>query len=196
MNFEYDYLFKILLIGDSGVGKTAILSKFVDDQFIDNYISTIGVDFRIKTIDLDNKIIKLQIWDTAGQERFRTITSTYYRGARGIFIVFDLTNLDSYLNISKWLDEINKYSINCCIYIVGTKKDLYDKRVITPNMINLIKQQYNYIEVSALNGHNISQAFHELAYQIKNLNTLNIKINKPTNINLNNIKPIKSSNCC
>ena len=98
MNFGQDYLFKILLIADSGVGKTTILSKFIDEKFIENHISTIGVDFKIKTINLDGKNIKLQIWDTAGQERFRTITSTYYRGACGIFIIFDLTNMVSYLN--------------------------------------------------------------------------------------------------
>lgn len=196
MNLEYDYLFKILLIGDSGVGKTAMLSKFIDDEFSMTHLSTIGVDFKIKTIELDSKIIKLQIWDTAGQERFRTITSTYYRGAHGIFIVFDLTNLDSYKNITKWLDEIDRNCIGVNIYIIGTKADLYNKRVITHNMIDLIKQKYNYIEASALTGQNISQAFYELASQIKNSTIIDFTKNKINYINLNEIKPINSSNCC
>ena len=196
MNLEYDYLFKILLIGDSGVGKTAMLSKFVDEEFVDNYISTIGVDFRIKTIDLDGTIIKLQIWDTAGQERFRTITSTYYRGSHGVFIVFDLTDLDSYNNIVKWLDEVNRNCIGIQILIIGTKADLHDKRVITPNMIDLIKQKFNYIEVSALTGTNISQAFYELSFQIKNSTFCNLTKNKINHINLHEVKPLNTYNCC
>ncbi|PWS22812.1 hypothetical protein DKP78_16425, partial [Enterococcus faecium] len=91
MNPEYDYLFKLLLIGDSGVGKSCLLLRFADDSYLDSYISTIGVDFKIRTVEQDGKTIKLQIWDTAGQERFRTITSSYYRGAHGIIIVYDVT---------------------------------------------------------------------------------------------------------
>ena len=96
MNTEYDYLFKLLIIGDSGVGKSCLLLRFADGTYTDSYISTIGVDFKIHTVNLDGKIIKLQIWDTAGQERFRTITSSYYRGAHGIIVVYDVTDQDTF----------------------------------------------------------------------------------------------------
>ncbi|TKR60876.1 hypothetical protein L596_028058 [Steinernema carpocapsae] len=103
MNPEYDYLFKLLLIGDSGVGKSCLLLRFADDTYTESYISTIGVDFKIRTIELEDKVIKLQIWDTAGQERFRTITSSYYRGAHGIIV-------ESFNNVKQWLQEIDRYA--------------------------------------------------------------------------------------
>merc|ERR1740130_882215 len=120
-----DYLFKLLLIGDSGVGKSCLLLRFADDKWTDSYISTIGVDFKIRTIELDGKTIKLQIWDTAGQERFRTISSTYYRGAHGIIVVYDITNMVSFDNVKRWLTEIDKYAReNVNKLLVGNKMDL------------------------------------------------------------------------
>ena len=107
---EYDYLFKILLIGDSGVGKSCLLVRFADDTYADSYINTIGVDFKIRTIDINSKTVKLQIWDTAGQERFRTITSSYYRGAHGIIIAYDITDKESFQNLRQWLFEIDRYA--------------------------------------------------------------------------------------
>ena len=96
MNTEYDYLFKLLIIGDSGVGKSCLLLRFAEGTYTDSYISTIGVDFKIHTVNLDGKVVKLQIWDTAGQERFRTITSSYYRGAHGIIVVYDVTDQETF----------------------------------------------------------------------------------------------------
>ena len=101
-NATYDYLIKLLLIGDSGVGKSCLLLRFSDDAFNTSFITTIGIDFKIRTVEIDNKRCKLQIWDTAGQERFRTITTAYYRGAMGILLVYDITDEQSFANIRNW----------------------------------------------------------------------------------------------
>merc|ERR1712083_1266763 len=131
MAAEYDYLFKLLLIGDSGVGKSCLLLRFADDIYTESYISTIGVDFKIRTVELDGKTIKLQIWDTAGQERFRTITSSYYRGAHGIIIVYDITDVESFNNVRQWLFEIDRFaSEHVNKLLVGNKSDLDQKRCV------------------------------------------------------------------
>ena len=107
---DYDYIFKLVLIGDTCVGKSCILVRFSDDVFVENYVTTIGVDFRFKTMIVKNKIAKIQIWDTAGQERYRSITTAYYRGAAAIIICCDSTNKESFYNIKNWIDEISKYT--------------------------------------------------------------------------------------
>lgn len=121
-----------MLIGDTGVGKSCLLLRFADDSFTENYISTIGVDFRFRTVKVDKKTVKLQIWDTAGQERFRTITSAYYRGADGIIMVYDVTSEESFNHINDWFIEVNRYAAeNTCKLLVGNKIDLADKLVPT-----------------------------------------------------------------
>uniref|UniRef100_A0A8C3NM02 small monomeric GTPase n=1 Tax=Geospiza parvula TaxID=87175 RepID=A0A8C3NM02_GEOPR len=128
----YDYLFKLLLIGDSGVGKTCALFRFSEDAFNATFISTIGIDFKIRTIELDGKRIKLQIWDTAGQERFRTITTAYYRGAMGIMLVYDITNEKSFENIRNWVRNIEEHaSPDVEKMILGNKCDANDKRQVS-----------------------------------------------------------------
>eukprot|EP00029_Vermamoeba_vermiformis_P009574 TRINITY_DN4817_c0_g1_i1.p1 TRINITY_DN4817_c0_g1~~TRINITY_DN4817_c0_g1_i1.p1 ORF type:complete len:209 (-),score=49.33 TRINITY_DN4817_c0_g1_i1:88-714(-) len=168
---EYDYLFKLLLIGDSGVGKSCILLRFADDTYTDSYISTIGVDFKIKTIDLDGKTVKLQIWDTAGQERFRTITSSYYRGAHGIIIVYDVTDQVSWFNVKQWLQEIERYACeNVNKLLVGNKADLTSKRAVDTNTAKEYADSLGipFIETSAKNSTNIEKAFVMMAREIKN----------------------------
>ena len=121
-----------MVIGDTGVGKSCLLLRFADDTFTENYVSTIGVDFRFRTVKVDKKTVKLQIWDTAGQERFRTITSAYYRGADGIIMVYDVTSEESYNHINDWFLEVSRYaSENTCKLIVGNKTDKADKLVPT-----------------------------------------------------------------
>ncbi|XP_058510099.1 ras-related protein Rab-35 [Solea solea] len=120
---DYNHLFKLLIIGDSNVGKSSLLLRFADSSFSGSYITTIGVDFKIRTVDIDGERVKLQIWDTAGQERFRTITSTYYRNTHGVIVVYDVTNPESFVNVKRWLNEISQNCDNVCKILVGNKND-------------------------------------------------------------------------
>ncbi|KAI8090547.1 GTP-binding protein ypt1 [Thamnidium elegans] len=170
MNPEYDYLFKLLLIGDSGVGKSCLLLRFADDTYTESYISTIGVDFKIRTIELEGKTVKLQIWDTAGQERFRTITSSYYRGAHGIIVVYDVTDADSFNNVKQWLQEIDRYAAEGVNkLLVGNKSDLVDKKVVDLEQAQEFVDGLSIplLETSAKDATNVEQAFLTMAKQIK-----------------------------
>ncbi|CAO3642484.1 unnamed protein product [Mucor hiemalis] len=170
MNPEYDYLFKLLLIGDSGVGKSCLLLRFANDTYTESYISTIGVDFKIRTIELEGKTVKLQIWDTAGQERFRTITSSYYRGAHGIIVVYDVTDADSFNNVKQWLQEIDCYAAEGVNkLLVGNKSDLVDKKVVDTDQAKEFADGLHIplLETSAKDATNVEQAFLTMAKQIK-----------------------------
>jgi len=170
-NASYDFLIKLLLIGDSGVGKSCLLLRFADDTYTESYISTIGVDFKIRTIELNGKTIKLQIWDTAGQERFRTITSSYYRGAHGIIVVYDITDQVSFNNVKQWLQEIDRYACeNVNKLLVGNKSDLTNKRVVDTNTAKEFAETLGipFLETSAKNATNVEQAFLTMAGEIKN----------------------------
>ena len=163
---DFDLLFKVLLIGDSGTGKSCLLVRFAEDEFSDNYISTIGVDFKIKTITVDGKTVKMQVWDTAGQERFRTITASYYRGSNGIILVYDVTNRDSFEHISYWMQEVDRLaSADVCRLIVGNKSDLSGKRVVSTEDGKALAQQYgvNFLETSAKDNSNVEEMFIEMA---------------------------------
>ncbi|KAL5167268.1 Ras-related protein RABD2a [Glycine soja] len=165
-----DYLFKLLLIGDSGVGKSCLLLRFADDSYIESYISTIGVDFKIRTVEQDGKTIKLQIWDTAGQERFRTITSSYYRGAHGIIIVYDVTDEESFNNVKQWLSEIDRYaSDNVNKLLVGNKCDLEANRAVSYETAKAFADEIGipFMETSAKDATNVEQAFMAMAASIK-----------------------------
>lgn len=169
INAEYDYLFKLLLIGNSGVGKSCMLMRYAENTFTSNFYNTIGVDFKIKTINLDNKSIKLQIWDTAGQDRFRTITCSYYRGAHGIIVVYDITDRESFENVKTWMQEIEKYAQeNVNRLLVGNKCDMGDKRQVSfEEGLELAKSyRINFIETSAKTANNIDQSFKDIAKSV------------------------------
>jgi Ras-related protein Rab-1A len=171
MNPEYDYLFKLLLIGDSGVGKSCLLLRFADDTFTESYISTIGVDFKIRTIEMDGKTIKLQIWDTAGQERFRTITSSYYRGAHGIVIVYDVCDDESFKHVKDWLQEIDRYANeHVRKMLVGNKSDLVGRRAVDFQTGQEFAHANDmpFLETSAMRNTNVEQIFLTLAAAIRN----------------------------
>eukprot|EP00397_Hematodinium_sp_SG-2012_P054535 GEMP01065843.1.p1 GENE.GEMP01065843.1~~GEMP01065843.1.p1 ORF type:complete len:207 (+),score=38.99 GEMP01065843.1:73-693(+) len=170
MNPEYDYLFKLLLIGDSGVGKSCLLLRFADNTYTESYISTIGVDFKIRTIEQEGKVVKLQIWDTAGQERFRTITSSYYRGAHGIIIVYDVTDRESFNSVKHWIEEISRYAAEGANkLLVGNKCDLQSKKVVSYDEAKDLADSLNikFLETSAKNAHNVEEAFNTMGTEIK-----------------------------
>ena len=172
-----DYLFKFLVIGNSGTGKSCLLIRFTDDTFSDSYVTTIGVDFKIKTLDVEEKSCKLQIWDTAGQERFRNIISSYYRGAQGIMLVYDITDKESFLNLNSWLIEIEKNAAkNVYKILVGNKCDLESSRKVTTQQGKEFADQYGmqFYETSAKNATNVNEAFITMTKEImKNSNNKN-----------------------
>lgn len=144
--------------------------EHADDTYTESYISTIGVDFKIRTLDLDSKTVKLQIWDTAGQERFRTITSSYYRGAHGIIVVYDVTDKESFNNVKHWMQEIDKYAADGVNkLLVGNKCDLSSKKVVSYDEAKELADSMGvqFMETSAKNSHNVEQAFQMMAGEIK-----------------------------
>jgi Ras-related protein Rab-11A len=166
---NYDLIFKIVLIGDSGVGKTNILSRYINNEFSLATQSTVGVEFGSKIIKKNGKVIKLQIWDTAGQERYKSITSAYYKGSKGAFVVYDITRKTTYDNIDKWIGELKTNgSEDVLIMLVGNKSDLEEKReVITEEVEKKAQEQkLAFCETSALNGKNVEYAFENLINEI------------------------------
>jgi Ras-related protein Rab-1A len=167
---DFEYLFKVLLVGNSGVGKSCLLLRFSEGIFSENYISTIGVDFKIRKLDCDGTTIKLQIWDTAGQDRFRTITRSYYRGSNGIILVYDITNRESFNQLQYWIKEIDTHaSPHVCRLLVGNKSDLNAKRAIMTEEGTAFARQFGipFIETSALNTSNIDTMFLTMARAMK-----------------------------
>merc|ERR1712137_736183 len=187
----YDYLIKLLLIGDSGVGKSCLLLRFSDDSFTPSFITTIGIDFKIRTIELDGRRIKLQIWGTAGQERFRTITTAYYRGAMGILLVYDVTDEKSFGNIRNWIRNIEQHaSDNVNKILVGNKADMDEsKRAVPTSKGQALADEYGikFFETSAKTNLNVEEVFFSIARDIKQRlsetdtkpEDRTIKINKP-----------------
>ncbi|XP_069783189.1 ras-related protein Rab-35-like [Narcine bancroftii] len=188
---DYDHLFKLLIIGDSGVGKSSLLLRFADNTFSGSYITTIGVDFKIRTVDVHGEKVKLQIWDTAGQERFRTITSTYYRNTHGVIVVYDVTNPQSFVNVKRWLHEINQNCDTVAKVLVGNKSEDPSRRQVDHGDAKRFCDQLGIrlFETSAKENTNVEEMFSAVTAMVlqckkENLARLQqrnevVKINKP-----------------
>ena len=163
-------LYKILLLGDSTVGKTCFLLRYVDDSFLDLHVATIGLDYRLKTLILDEqKIVKVQLWDTAGQDKFRAITRNYYKGASGIILIFDVTNVKSYENIKKWINEIKEeISEKVAIVLIGNKIDNVQERKISKEQGDKLASEIGvkFFETSAKTGEGINESVFFLVKKI------------------------------
>jgi Ras-related protein Rab-11A len=169
---EYDYLFKIVLIGDSGVGKSNLLSRFTRNEFNLESKSTIGVEFATKSIQAEGKTIKAQIWDTAGQERYRAITSAYYRGAVGALLVYDISKHSTFENVERWLKELRDHAeANIVVMLVGNKSDLRHLRAVETDEAMAFSEQHNlaFIETSALDASGVDTAFQRILTEIYRL---------------------------
>uniref|UniRef100_A0A0D6R8M3 Uncharacterized protein n=1 Tax=Araucaria cunninghamii TaxID=56994 RepID=A0A0D6R8M3_ARACU len=167
---DFDHVFKLLLIGDSGVGKSSLLLRFTTDTF-DDLSPTVGVDFKLKMMTVGGRRLKLMIWDTAGQERFRTLTSAYYRGGQGIILVYDVTRRDTFTNLSDvWLKEVDLYSTNqdCIKMLVGNKVDRDSERVVSKKEGTDFARKYGclFLECSAKTCVNVEHCFEELVQKI------------------------------
>jgi len=192
----YDYMFKLLLIGDTGVGKSCLLLRFSDDKFTPTYIATIGIDFRIKTLEIDGKRFKLQIWDTAGQERFRSITCAYYRGAQGILLVYDSTNSRTFKSIANWMRTIEMNATEAVEKIlIGNKCDKEDEIAVKTPRGKALADEYGmpFFETSAKTNTNVFEAFISITQALqKRVATLCQPI--PTSITTT--LPQKKETCC
>ena len=172
---KFDYLFKLLIIGEVSVGKTCLLLRYADDSFTQNHLTTLGIDFKTKFITINNSVIKLQIWDTAGQERFRTITKSYYKDANGIILTYDISNSDSLKNIQNWMKLIEQNAEDgVCKILVGNKCDL-ENRVIQKEEGEKIAQDFGmkFFETSAKSDINVDEAFNCLVSMILEKNQKN-----------------------
>lgn len=192
----HDYVSKILLVGDAGSGKSALINRYIDGEYNDNYYNTIGIDFKIKTFEINNKKIKINIWDTAGQEKFKSLVTSYYRNSDVIILVFDITNETSLRHIDSWYSDIQYYCTNqnVSLYLVGTKADLdrtilKDKVNIDNNYIKEKCEKYNmkYFITSAKKNYNINELFNDILLEIYRISKIKdqekvLNICEPTNI--------------
>jgi len=158
-------MFKLLIIGNSAVGKTSFLFRYADDSYTSAFVSTVGIDFKVKTVQRNNKRVKLQIWDTAGQERYRTITTAYYRGAMGFLLMYDITNEDSFNAVQDWATQIKTYSWDSAqVMLVANKADMENERVVSTERGEQLARQlgFDFFETSAKENLNVTKAFDRL----------------------------------
>ena len=187
---NYDYLIKLIIVGNASVGKSSIASRFQNDNYNNNYEITIGVEFYTKIIKVENKKVKIQIWDTAGQETFRSLIKSYYRGAAGCLLVFDICDINSFKNIKYWIKNVKDNSNQFIIFtLIGNKSDkIQERQVSIQEALEFAEMnELEYIETSALNSRNIYNAFYTTTNKILN----NIKSGKTPIIGNNTIKIMK-----
>ena len=195
---DYDEKIKLMVLGDSSVGKSSILTKYCKNQFLSKYITTIGIDFQIKYLNINNKRIKVQIWDTAGQERYRVVTKNYFNSSNGFVIIYDITNRVSFNNINNWMEQIESLvgkDVKCILF--GNKNDLDNKRDVQIEEGEELAKKYNcpFFETSAKEGNNIEEGFKEIVMEIIKDNK-NSKVKRNNSIILKSKKVKQKSNCC
>lgn len=192
------YAIRLLTLGDSGAGKSTLLLKYTQNEFDDKPMPTIGIDFRLKKIKINEKEIKVQIWDSAGQERFRTVTRNYYRGAAGVVLVYDVTNEQSFENIRHWISDIQTYAeSDVDLMLIGNKCDLQDKRAVDKEKGEALAKEYGvkFFETSAKSDINVTQAFDCLVKQVAERVYKDLFTKKDT-IKLDAIKEESKGKCC
>ena len=198
---EYDHLYKSVIVGNSGVGKSCLLIRFAEGHYDETYLSTIGVDFKFMVLLVDGKNVKFQIWDTAGQERFRTITSAYYKGSHGILLVFDLTDKKSFDDIDRfWRAEVESYAEKeVAMYLVGNKADMADRREVDRETAEKYAEGRGmvYFECSAKEDDNVADIFLDFARRMMKKEQDKAP-KKPQNVQVKNTKADekKDSKCC
>lgn len=193
-NQKYDNLFKLLIIGESGVGKTCLLLRFADDTYTTNHLPTIGIDFKIKVVNQEGKIVKLQIWDTAGQDRFKTITKTYYKGANGVILTYDVTDLHSFKGIQNWMKQIDENaSADVKKILIGNKCDKENREVTYEEGLQFANEyKLPFFEASARTNKNVNEIFDHITKElikydlehkreVKNLDAKKLKNEKVSN---------------
>jgi len=195
----FDVQVKLLMVGESGVGKTSLLNRYANDTFSTNYVSTIGIDFKLKTIPIKGRVVKLQLWDTAGQERFRTITVSYFRGAQGILIVYDVSNRNSFERVQAWIEQIEQHAdLSVNKILVGNKCDLEDKRQVTVEEGQALADQRGllFFETSPKLNVNVTDAFEALASIVVDRVTKLRTEHQPKPISLSSPQNNSRGSCC
>ena len=194
---ETDLVYKILLLGDSEVGKSCFLMRYADNVFVDNHMTTIGLDYKLKYIQLDSgEIIQVQLWDTAGHERYRTISKNYYKGSHGILLLYDVTKTNSFENIREWIRDIREEVYEkAIIFLIGNKIDKKEDRKIQTEQGAKLAEEFNlpFFEASAKSGENVDEIFKAL---YKKISEVYIELQKEKGTKLSSNKKKKKKKCC
>jgi small GTP-binding protein len=200
---DFDEKIKLMILGDTNVGKSSILRKYCKNEFFPKYVATIGIDFHLKYVTINNKKIRLQVWDTAGQERYKVVTKNYFNTSDGFIVIYDITNRESFINVNNWIEQINSLvgeDVKCIIF--GNKIDLEDKREVEMSEGKELAEKYKckFFETSAKEGNNVEEGFHSLTLDIlgdlKAVQTRRHESSILKKPHKNNNKNNKKKGCC